>query len=248
MEIVIKQIDDLIPYINNPRKNDGAAVDKVVSSIKNYGFKVPIIVDGKNEIVAGHTRYKACQKLGITEVPCIVADDLTPAQIKAFRIADNRVSAEAEWDFELLGLELSDIGEGFTGFDLKEISDIMGDGGGGENPYSDKVDPVQYEPKGDNPAVSVLVEREKYDRLVDEIEASGVNEDEKDFLRLAASRHLRFSYKDIAEFYCHASDELQELMERSALVLIDYEDAIKNGYVEISEGLEKLFDGDDGNE
>ena len=108
MKIVNKNVDDLIPYVNNPRKND-AAVDAVASSIKNFGFKVPIIVDSEDEIVAGHTRLKAAKKLGLEEVPCIIADDLTPEQIKAFRLADNKVAEFSEWDMDLLMVELDDI-------------------------------------------------------------------------------------------------------------------------------------------
>ncbi len=115
MNIIYKPISELIPYVNNPRKND-KAVDAVASSIKNFGFKNPIIIDGNNEIVAGHTRLKAAKKLGIASVPCIIADDLTPSQIKAFRIADNRVSEQSHWDLDLLAIELDGLNE-FTGFD-----------------------------------------------------------------------------------------------------------------------------------
>lgn len=129
MEIVYKLVSELIPYVNNARKNDNA-VDAVASSIKNYGFKQPIVIDSFGEVVAGHTRLKAAKKLNMKEVPVIVADDLTPAQVKAYRIADNRVGELAEWDMELLQLELSDVEE-FTGFEEltfdekeKEITDI----------------------------------------------------------------------------------------------------------------------------
>lgn len=108
MEIVKKKVKDLIPYQNNPRKND-EAVDYVAASIKEFGFKVPIIIDQNNEIVAGHTRLKAAKKLHLKEVPCIVADDLNEDQIKAFRLADNKVSEQAEWDLNLLDLELDTI-------------------------------------------------------------------------------------------------------------------------------------------
>lgn len=108
MEIKDIELKELNPYKNNPRKNDDA-VDLVANSIKEFGFKVPIIVDLNNEIVAGHTRYKAAQKLGLESVPCIVADDLTEEQIKAFRLADNKVSEASEWDYDLLNLELDDI-------------------------------------------------------------------------------------------------------------------------------------------
>lgn len=108
MNVVQIKIADLIPYDKNPRKNDGA-VKYVAESIKQFGFKVPIIIDKNNVIVAGHTRYKAAKKLGFDEVPCIIADDLTDEQIKAFRLADNKVAEKAEWDFNLLPAELEDL-------------------------------------------------------------------------------------------------------------------------------------------
>lgn len=108
MQIVEKKINDIKLYEKNPRKND-EAVKFVAESIKQFGFKVPIIVDKNNIIVAGHTRYKAAKKLKINEVPCIVADDLSDEQIKAFRLADNKVAEKAEWDFDLLADELEDL-------------------------------------------------------------------------------------------------------------------------------------------
>ena len=108
MEIITKKIDEVIPYENNPRKND-EAVDYVAKSIKEFGFKVPIIIDKDNVIVTGHTRLKAAKKLGLTEVPCIMADDLSEEQIKAFRLADNKVSEFSEWDNKLLDKELENI-------------------------------------------------------------------------------------------------------------------------------------------
>lgn len=131
LKIVEKNINDIIPYINNPRKNTDA-VDKVASSIKNFGFKVPIIIDSDNEIIAGHTRVLAAKKLKMDTVPCIIADDLTDAQIKAFRIADNKVSEYSEWDYDLLSTELEELEEfdfdlESTGFDLDEIGIIMSD-------------------------------------------------------------------------------------------------------------------------
>ena len=99
---------DLKPYENNPRNND-AAVDAVANSIKQFGFKVPIVIDKDNVIVAGHTRLKAAEKLGLDKVPCIVADDLTDEQIKAFRLADNKTAELAEWDFNALAREIADL-------------------------------------------------------------------------------------------------------------------------------------------
>ena len=108
MEIKMVKVDDLKPYENNPRFNDDA-VEYVAKSIKEFGFKVPIVLDKNNVIVAGHTRYKASMELGLKEVPCIVADDLNEEQIKAFRLADNKVSEQASWNYDLLDLELDDI-------------------------------------------------------------------------------------------------------------------------------------------
>lgn len=127
MKIEDLRVDDLIPYENNPRNNEGA-VDKVALSISSFGFKVPIIVDRENVIVAGHTRHKAAKKLGLTTVPVIRADDLTDDQIRAFRLADNKVSEFASWDMEKLEQELEalDIDMSMFGFDAleKELGDL----------------------------------------------------------------------------------------------------------------------------
>ena len=122
MQIIDKKIGEIKPYEKNPRKNDNA-IDAVASSISQFGFKNPIVIDGNNVIICGHTRYKAAQKLGFDVVPCVVADDLTDEQIKAYRLADNKVSELAEWDIDLLGDELDgifDIDMSDFGFDLSE--------------------------------------------------------------------------------------------------------------------------------
>ena len=108
LEIKYVKLDDLKPYVNNPRFNDDA-VEYVANSIKQFGFRVPLVIDKNNEIVAGHTRYKASLELGLKEVPCIIADDLNEEQIKAYRLADNKVSEKASWDYELLDEELENI-------------------------------------------------------------------------------------------------------------------------------------------
>ena len=108
MQIIEKNIKELIPYEKNPRKND-KSVDKVAQSIDQFGFRVPVVIDKDNVIVCGHTRYKAAQKLHLTSIPCVVADDLTEEQIKAYRLADNKVGEDSEWDMDLLNEELSDI-------------------------------------------------------------------------------------------------------------------------------------------
>ena len=116
IKIIYKSADELVPYENNPRDNT-AAVDAVAASIKEFGFKNPIIIDSDNVIVAGHTRLKAAQKLKIQNVPCVVADDLTQEQVNAFRLADNKTAELAEWDLELLNSEL----ELIDGIDMTEF-------------------------------------------------------------------------------------------------------------------------------
>ena len=123
MNIIDKKITELQPYGRNPRFNDNA-VDAVANSIKEFGFKVPIIIDKDNVIIAGHTRLKAAEKIGMDFVPCIIADDLTDEQARAFRLADNKVGELAEWDDELLSLELGAIDMDMTQFGFLETADF----------------------------------------------------------------------------------------------------------------------------
>ena len=120
MQIYDKRLDEIKPYENNPRHND-EAVDAVAASIREFGFKQPIVIDKQGVIVAGHTRYKAAKKLGLQTVPCLIADDLTQEQVNAFRLADNKVGEIATWDLDALKVELDNIGEidlSGMGFDL----------------------------------------------------------------------------------------------------------------------------------
>lgn len=123
MEIVNVSIDDLIPYENNPRNNE-RAIDKVANSISEFGFKVPIIIDKNNVIVCGHTRYLAAKQLEMARIPCIMANDLTEEQIKAFRLVDNKTSEFASWDYDMLSVELDEIGIDMTDFGFIEVQEI----------------------------------------------------------------------------------------------------------------------------
>lgn len=118
MQIEELKLSDITPYEKNPRKND-EAVKYVAESIKQFGFKVPIVIDKNNVIVCGHTRYKAAKKLKLKKVPCVMADDLTDEQIKAYRLADNKTGEFAEWDLDLLNIELD--GLNFTDIDMSDF-------------------------------------------------------------------------------------------------------------------------------
>ena len=120
-----ESLESVIPYIRNPRKNEDS-IEKVAASIKEFGFRQPIVVDSGNVIVAGHTRYEAAKRLGLKTIPVHVAGNLTPQQVKSYRIADNRVSQESEWDQELLKLELEELERPeSSGFEPEEISEIL---------------------------------------------------------------------------------------------------------------------------
>ena len=125
MKVELVDVGDITPYGRNPRKNEGA-VAKVKASIDEFGFRQPIVVDAKRVIVVGHTRWLAAKELGIEKIPVHIAKDLSEDQCRAYRIADNRVNETAEWDFELLDLELGDLRDNgyaveLTGFDLDEL-------------------------------------------------------------------------------------------------------------------------------
>lgn len=240
MQIVEMKVTDLVPYENNPRKNDGA-VDAVANSIRAFGFKVPIIVDKENVIVAGHTRLKAAEKLGLEKVPVIRADDLTEEQVNAFRLADNKTSELAEWDFDKLSEEMdliSGIDMSVFGFAMPDLDEPDED----VNPYTTKTNIPQYDVQGESPDLSELVDEAKSNELIAEIDASGLSWEEKEFLRKAAFRHNAFNYRKIAEYYASASEEMQALMEKSALVIIDYNDAIMNGFTRLSDNIKKMLE------
>jgi DNA modification methylase len=134
MKVELVEISRVIPYARNPRRNENA-IAKVAASIKEFGFRQPIVVDDEMVIIAGHTRVQAAIQLGLKKVPVHVATGLTAAQIKAYRLADNRTHEESEWDDELLAIELGELDElGFnldlTGFDAIELEELLADGDG----------------------------------------------------------------------------------------------------------------------
>jgi hypothetical protein len=120
LDIALK---DIFPYENNPRNNDNA-VDAVANSIKEFGFQQPLVLDKNNVIIVGHTRYKAAKKLGLKSVPCVIAENLTDEQCKAYRLADNKVGELAEWNMDLLAIELDEIDFDMGEFGFDEIDDI----------------------------------------------------------------------------------------------------------------------------
>lgn len=117
MRVIERTLADLKPYRGNPRKN-ADAVAAVAESIRRFGFRQPLVVDGDGVIVCGHTRYDAAKSLGLTSVPCVLADDLEPDAIRAYRLLDNKLHEKSCWDYDALALELADFDYDFAAFDV----------------------------------------------------------------------------------------------------------------------------------
>ena len=168
MKVQEMSIDEIKPYENNPRINDNG-VNAVANSIKEFGWKQPIVVDKDKIIIVGHTRYLASKQLKLKKVPVIVANDLTPEQVKAYRLADNKTNELTEWDEDLLGVELSDIEQlsdiDMTDFGFENIEDEIeldeDNSSESSNPYTDKKEVPQYEIQGEEPDISELVDGTK---------------------------------------------------------------------------------------
>jgi len=131
MQVNLRSLAEIVPYHNNPRVNDDA-VDAVAASIGQFGFRQPVVIDPQGQIIAGHTRYRAARKLGLTKIPVHVATDLTPEQIRAYRITDNQTATLAEWDYDLLSAELADLqlanfDLNLLGFPADELAELMGE-------------------------------------------------------------------------------------------------------------------------
>lgn len=243
LSVEYKATGELIPYVNNSRTHSEAQIQQVAASIKEFGFNNPILIDEDGGIIAGHGRLAAAQKLKLDEVPTITLSGLTESQKKAYIIADNKLALNADWDMDILELEMQDISDdielGILGFDKDELLDILGDDDSvdSENEYTKKVDIPNYEPNNEKPDIYTLYDSEKTWKLIDDIKASNLPQEEKDFLMLAAGRHTVLNFERIADYYAHSSKECQELMEDNALVIIDFGKAIEQGYVRLSEEI-----------
>lgn len=239
MKIEYKHPDELIPYEKNAKLHPAEQVKHLANSIKMFGWTQPIVVDDQNVVVIGHGRLMAAKELNLDRVPVVRRDDLTEEQINACRLADNKTN-ESPWDFSKLEEELASLA--IDGIDMSQFGFDQDTDESPSDPYTGKTNIPQYEPSEEVATLSELVRTDKTAELLDEILNSSVSEDEKSFLRMAAQRHLAFNYKKIADYYSRASEEMQELMEKSALVIIDYNDAIANGYTTLNSDIKEMFE------
>jgi hypothetical protein len=259
MKIEQVSIETLIPYARNARTHTDEQIAAIAASIREFGFNTPVLIDAENGIIAGHGRVMAARKLALEAVPCVRLDHLSDTQRRAYILADNQLALKgAGWDLDLLSLEIDDLLErhfdvDLTGFSEDDLASLRGDldvaaKGSLDDTYSRKIEAPIYEPKGERPAVSELSDDSKARELRAEIDAAEIPEDVKGFLRAAADRHTVFHFRRIAEFYAHASADVQHLMERSALVIIDFDSAIQNGFVALTERLGQIADMEGWNE
>ena len=250
LEMIYMPTADLIPYARNPRKNDHA-VKRGCAFIKEFKFSVPILILSDKTIIDGHLRLKCAEKLGMKQVPVIIRDDLTPTQIKAFRLSVNKFSELADWDEDLLKLELQELDNlqfdvDMLGFEVNVVDDDKdNDDSSDDDQYTKKIKAPIYEIKGEKPTISELYDGAKRNELIAQIDKSDIPEEIKNFLKLSAHRHIVFSYEKIAEYYAHAPKDVQELMENSALVIIDFDKAIENGFISMAHDLAEAYRDDE---
>lgn len=253
LKIVYRPLKDLIPYARNSRTHNSSQIAQIAASIKEFGFTNPILTDGSNGIIAGHGRFEAAFLLAMHEVPTIDLAHLTESQKRAYVIADNKIALNSDWNEQMLALEIGDLRD--AGFDIKllafddsELTEAIDENANETSNYSQNINAPTYEPTEEKPDVTELFNDEKAMDLIESIKQSKLSDKEKQFLMTAASRHIVFDYAKIANFYAHSSKECQELMEKSALVIIDFDKAIENGFVKLTQEINDMLSLDEPDE
>jgi ParB-like chromosome segregation protein Spo0J len=240
-------IESLILDSQNARKHSNRNLDAIKASLSKFGQRKPIVVHN-NVVIAGNGTLEAAKSLGWKEIQVSVCPaDWDSDTAKAYALADNRSAELAEWGEDVLAAQLAELDEkgwdiSELGFTSKEFEDIQRSE---ENPYTKTVNLPQYDIVGDKPVISDLYDDAKVRELSQEIKTAGLPEDIETFLLVAANRHTVFNYSKIAEYYAYMSPKVQELMEKSALVIIDLDDAMKYGYATFVETITDLRDQED---
>jgi len=226
---------------SNPRiiKND--KFKKLVKSIQEFPEMLklrPIVVDEDMMVLGGNMRLKASKEAGLKEVWIDVAEGLTEEQKKEFIVKDNVGFGEWEWD--MLANEWDSVQLADWGLDVWENQDdaIVED----DDTYTRKIVAPTYEPKNEKPVITDLINQYKTNELISKIESSNISKEDKIFLTQAAFRHTVFDYSKTADYYSHSSKEVQELMEDSALVIIDFDKAIEKGYVKLTKDIAAAYE------
>jgi hypothetical protein len=238
MNIQKIKIDKIKPNKENPRMISKDKKKKLIQSIKDFPQMLeirPIVVDDTMTILGGNMRYDACKEAGLKEVYIIKTSDLTEEQKKEFIIKDNVGFGEWDWDTLANNWEIDELEE--WGMDVGYLSNSAAD-----DFYSKKIDAPEYEPMNTKPNIDILYDDSKKKSLLEKINNANISNQDKEFLRIASNRHIIFDYARIADYYANSDKEVQTLMEENALVIIDFQKAIKNGYVKITEQIAESFD------
>lgn len=237
-------IEKLVPNPKNNNKHPEAQIKRLAKIIEFQGQRAPVVVSNRSGfIVKGHGRLEAIKLLGWEKCAVDYQDYENEAQEYADMIADNQIATWAEFDDEMLLKELENLDIDTDMLGMVTLPTKLDEE---DDTYTTKTDIPQYEIKGEKVGIEELVNSLKKDILIEEINSADISEEEKEFLRMASNRHNVFNYAKIAEYYASASPEMQKLMEKNALVLIDIEDAIKNGYTELSDAIESVLEKDNG--
>ena len=259
-EVEMKSPRALAPHPENYREHPPNQIREIQASIRQHGIYKNIVVARDYTILAGHGVVEAVSQMDeIDQVPVYVLNaDPDSAAAKKVIIADNETPKQAKDDEEQLADLLRQIyateessGGGLegTGFDEDMMNDILGEFDDDDTPdeekYTNRIDTPTYEVTGEEPDVEDLYDQEKTQALIAEIKQADLPTDLQAFLISAAQRHTRFDFEAIAEFYAHASPEVQALMEQSALVIIDFDQAIEQGFVSLSKNLQQIAEADD---
>ena len=232
------KINELQVNTENPRHIKDDKFKKLVISIIEFPEMLelrPIVIDENNVILGGNMRYRACKEAGLKEVPVKIAKGLTDKQKKEFIIKDN--VGFGEWDWDIIGNEWNSVELSDWGLDVWQNEDDKPE----EEILSRNIKAPAYDVKEEKPEISILYNEKKTKELVEKIKKSKITNTEKDFLIKAAQRHTVYNYQNIADFYAHSNKEVQELMEESALVVIDLHDAIKNGFVQLTNTIKDIY-------
>lgn len=243
LKVEYVDIDSINPYPNNAKLHPAEQIEQIKKSIEEFGMNDPIGV-WHDEVVEGHGRLIACKELEFDKVPIIRLDDLSEEQRRAYMLVHNQLTMNSGFDIQLLEIELNNIDMNMKqyGFSFDDF-EIDNETTSEENIYTSKTDIPQYEPVEKDIDLNECFNDKRYIELIQNINNANITEAEKKFLTKAAARHLQFDYKKIACYYAgQASAEMQELMEQSALVIIDYNDAIKNGYAILRKTITELLE------
>lgn len=241
---VIKELKD---HPKNVNRHGQDQIDRLADMYKYHGIRHPIIISKlSGYIVAGHGRKLAAIRAGLKTFPVVFQEFENIEAEYAFLVSDNAISDWSELDMKAINKSLEDLGPDFD-LDMLGLKDFTLDfedkfNENEENIYTRKIESPIYTPKGEKPKTRDLFDLTKYYELIKKIEKADLNEEIKEFLRFAACRHIKFNYKNIAEFYCHLDKKEQELFEDSALIIIDFNKAIENGFVQLTEEIRKLYE------